>query len=516
MAYSSRADVRPQKGRQSQLFKMIKDGVADFYLVGGSRFGGKSELLSMIDLLFAHDKLYRSIKFRREYSELMGANSLWEKAENQYPWFNAIPNISNKFWKWPSGAKSLYSHMFREGDEESHRGKGYSAVFFDEINQFTWNQVRMLMTCLRSEADMNSFMVGTLNPDPDSWCMKFIEYYLDPDTGFPDQSKCGEVRYYIIHEGEPVFSKDEEFFKEHYPDAVYPTLPDGTKMYIKPKRFTFFFFNIFDNEIGMRSNPQYLSELNSLPEHEKQTQLFGNWFAREKSENLFDRNWLKKVDYVPQGSVCVRAWDKAYSDQTNKGSDYTASIKMWKTPDKRYVITGDFDPAIHDSFKQGQEPIYGRFKRLSGERNLLMIQQAHYDGDECTIVHPEESGAGKGECEELKKLFTENGFRSKTVKTGTAPQAKRQKFVNFTSAAENGLVDIVESSFGNQATLNAYYKELENFDGISRSTRTMKDDWVDATSDCFLTLCKEKVYKAYALPDCTSPTKYTSYKRVVA
>ena len=53
------------------------------------------------------------------------------------------------------------------------------------------------------------------------------------------------------------------------------------------------------------------------------------------------------------------------------------------------------------------------------------------------------------------------------------------RFSNFSSAAQNGLIHIVEDSFNNNKTLEAFYKELESFDG-TRSTAHIKDDWVDA------------------------------------
>ena len=40
MSYKCKEDVRPQKGRQEELFKMIARQEADLYMVGGSRFGG--------------------------------------------------------------------------------------------------------------------------------------------------------------------------------------------------------------------------------------------------------------------------------------------------------------------------------------------------------------------------------------------------------------------------------------------------------------------------------------------
>jgi len=197
----------------------------------------------------------------------------------------------------------------------------------------------MLQTCLRSEASMDSFMIGTLNPDRDSWCMDFVEWYLDPNTGFPDPEKCGKVRWYLIVDGKPVFGPDEEWFIEHHYDLVNPitNLKTGERSYVRPKKFVFYFFNIFDNEIGMKMNPTYISELNGLPEHERQTQLFGNWFAAPKNSTMFSREMLKGLDpkepkpVIPEGSVCVRAWDKAYKEPSEvyPYPDYTASIKMY-------------------------------------------------------------------------------------------------------------------------------------------------------------------------------------------
>lgn len=522
MSYKCKEDVRPQQGRQSELFRMVANQEADFFMIGGSRFGGKSELLSMMDLLFADDPKFRSIKFRRSYDEIMGANGLWEKAENQYPFFGATSNKSDKHWKFPSGAKALYRHMYHEGDEESHRGKGYSAVYFDEINQFNFNMVKMLQTCLRSEADMNSFMVGTLNPDPDSWCMQFVEYYIDPETGFPDQDKCGQIRHYVISDGEPVFGPDEEYFKENYYDLVNPVINPltGERQYIRPKRFTFFFFNIFDNKIGMLQNPQYLSELNGLPEHERQTQLLGNWLAQPEGTSMFKRTYLKGLNpeypsVLPEDAICVRAWDKAYKAPSDKYKypDYTASIKMYKDNKGEYYIVGDFDEDLKDSFKMGEDVVYGRFRKNVGTRNEWMLKQAYYDGYECIVIIPEEGGAGAGEYEQMRQMFMDEGFKVKGAKTGNKKNGKGLRFSSFAVAAEQGCVHILPETFPNQATLKAYLTELEKFDPEGRSSALIKDDWVDATSDCFLALNKTKVIKPFTPTPISAPTRLHDYRR---
>lgn len=509
MSYTCASDVKPQEGKQTQFFKMMANQEVDFALIGGSRFGGKSELISMLDLLFAGDPKFRSIKFRRSYDEIMGANGLWEKAENQYVHFGATANKSDKAWTFPSGAKALYRHMFLEGDEESHRGKGYSAVMFDEINQFTWPQVKMLQTCLRSEAQMNSFMVGTLNPDVNSWCMKFVEWYLDPQTGFPDNNKFGVIRYYLIIDDEPVFADSEDWFTEHHYDYVNPIVDFETmeRVYVPPKRFSFFFFNIFDNKVGMRMNPQYLTELNTLPTYERDTQLFGNWFSQPKNSTMFHRKFLKGLDpnypsKVPDSAKCVRAWDKAYKEvsEVNKYPDYTASVKMYKDSTGHYYITGDYDESLHDDFKDGQDIIYGRFRKNVGVRDQWIVKQAEYDGDDCTVIIPIESGAGAGEYEQMSNLIRTSGFKVEGAKTGNQKNAKEKRFSAFCSVAEQGFVHILPDTFPNKATLNAYLLELEKFDPEKKSTGTRKDDWVDATSDCYLALQKTKTHRAFSMP----------------
>lgn len=477
----------------------------------------KSELLSMMDLLFAHDPNYRSIKFRRQYDEIMGAGSLWEKAEAQYKLFDAKPNKSDKVWTFPSGAKSFYRHMFLEGDSESHRGKAYSMIGFDEINAFSLEQVSFMQTCLRSEAKMDSFMVGTLNPSgQDNWTWKFIEWYIDMETGYPDQDKCGKVRYYLIIDGEPIFGPDEQFFIDNYYELVNPitNLETGERTYVRAKRFTFFFFNIFDNAIGMALNPQYMVELNTLPEHERQSQLFGSWTSQPKGVSMFSRSNLRGLDpkypsTLPDinSRISCRGWDKAYKEPSEvyKYPDYSANIQMHKCIRTGELhITGNFHEGLHDNFKESEDIIYGRFRKSVGIRDQWMLQQALMDGEDCTVVIPKEGGAGAGEWEQMRRMFIEEGFTVHGAETGNKKGGKGLRFATFCSLVEQGMVHIHPETFPNKATMNAYLKELEMFDPELKSTGTRKDDWVDATSDCALFLIKKKTLNVKNLANAMS------------
>lgn len=440
----------------------------------------------MIPLLYANDKYFKGVFFRREYGELTAANGLWDKASNMYPLFDAKPTKSEMTWRFPSGARQKFSHMYAEADKESHRGAGYSFCGFDEIDQFSKEQVTFLMTCLRSEANMDSFVVGTLNPNFNSWALPLVEWYLD-DTGKPRDDRCGAIRYFIVHDGDFVFGDSEEYFQENYPEALNINLPDGGTLYVPPKRFTYVFFNVFDNPALIAANPRYISELQNLPDHERDSQLWGNWYSRPKNESLWDRDWVRggngervlTRNQVPAHTVKLRGVDKAHSipSDTNKYPDYTAlSPRIEKDRDGMYYLFGDYhNDVIDPKKKETDQHVHGRFRKLAGERDALIIKQANFDPPDCKVVLSKDSGAGSADHTYTLAKLTEAKVSVVEDKTTSNVAGKKLKdFLPFSNACMQGLVFIVEDSFSPE-TLKALYKELESFDG-ERSTSAKKDD----------------------------------------
>jgi phage terminase large subunit-like protein len=267
----------------------------------------------------------------------------------------------------------------------------------------------------------------------------------------------------------------------------------------------------------MRMNPRYLSELNSLPEHERDMQLYGNWYAKPKGQGNLEEEYLNIVDEIPVGSVAVRSWDKAYEEvrENNKTPDFTASIKMWKTPEGRYILAADWDLTIVDRFiKEGEDTFYGKFREKSGKRNELILRQAEYDGHEVMQVIPYESGPARGEFDLMVNMFAEAGIKCKGIPTGNKKGAKKIKFDVFCSVAQNGLVDIHKASFPNEYTYRLFIKELVNFDG-SRSGRLKKDDWVDCVSDAFEACRNISAHTAPARLNISSRTKLHRHKEAM-
>lgn len=470
-----------------------------------ARGAGKSYLMTMAPLMFQDDPNYNAIFFRREYSQIMAGGGLWETAMKMYPQFGAKPNIADKKFTFPSGAKVRYSHMFTENDKESHRGAQYSSIFLDELTSFTKTQVTFLMTCLRSEAKVDSFCFASTNPQSDSWVKELITWYIGED-GFPIEERCGVIRHFVVLDNEFIFGDSEEYFKENYPDAVYVKNPyTGEIRYIPPKTFTFINGTAYDNPAMLAANPKYLSELNNLPDHERLMMLHGNWNAAPKASNYFQREWLVEVDTFPAKAKCCRAWDKAASEpsQVEPNPDYTACSPRMYMYEGLYYLVWDVHPDVYDKKdnekKDRKDYITGRFRLRAGERDLMILRQAQHDGKECHVVFPVDPGsAGKVEYEHSAKFLTGQGF---IVKKDPMPNNKSKllRFQPFASACQNGLVRIVKSSFPNEATYNKLMMELEGFTG-DRSTAHRKDDAADAIASAFNYISKMKTIRDFVLP----------------
>ena len=375
-------------------------------------------------------------------------------------------------------------------------------VCLTKLTHFYQSQFLYLVGRMRSSSEGNSFLLATTNPDCDSWVYGWVEWYLK--DGIFDESKLGIIRYFLIVDDEPVFGDTAEDLADQYPDLCYTKDPHtGEDVFVPPMTYCFIGGNIFDNPALLRSNPKYLSALKAQTRVNRARLLDGDWTARAEGSGLFSREWLHKAKGVPPKSTAVRAWDLAHSEPSDKYKypDYTASIQLWRCPENEYYITGGFHPDIKDE----KTDVVGRFRKRFGDRNNWMLSQAEWDGDECLVVIPKENGAGKGQYEELVKMFTKEGFKVKGITTGNVKGGKVKRFSLFSSACQNGAVHIVEDSFENVATLQAFYKELEAFDGSS-STSSVKDDWVDCCSDAMAALLQKRTHKSFSLPNKASRT----------
>jgi len=345
---------------------------------------------------------------------------------------------------------------------------------------------------MRSASKFPSRMVISTNPDPDHHIRTMIDWYLD-EEGYPIPERDGVIRYFIQMDGGYIWGDTKEELIEKYRTPTFEP---------KPISFSFISALIYDNPLMVKNNPSYLAFLEGLNEIDKARLLHGNWNVRPTGSTLFDWDWLKPIDHLPFGVKTVRSYDLAGTEPSdiNRDPDFTAGIKVSKDRNGFFYLSGDYHPTFTD---QGSG-IYGEMRKLSGSRNQIMLNQAIQDGSDIEIVLPQDpNSAGKAVFQDMVKFFLENGFRVKKDPV-QHNKSKMARFEPFATAASNGLVYIVESSFDVQ-TLANLKKRLISFTG-ERSGRTYKDDLVDAISSGFAYLNMTKDHTVPKLGLINSPT----------
>lgn len=222
----------------------------DEVLYGGAAGGGKSEALVIEALRQVDIPHYRALILRRTYKQL---EDLIDKSHRYYKaaYPKAKYNITDKTWKFPSGAKIIFGNMEYENDKYNYQGKPYDFIAFDELTQFSETQYKYLKSRNRPNGP------GT-------------DVYIRASAN-PGGVGHGWVKERFISAAPPMTTIWEE-------SEIY--LPDGTVMKGKKSRI-FVPSSVFDNKILLENDPGYVFTLASLPEAEKNALLYGDWDSYE-------------------------------------------------------------------------------------------------------------------------------------------------------------------------------------------------------------------------------------------
>jgi predicted phage terminase large subunit-like protein len=474
---------------------------SDTAILGGAMGSGKSYISLLYPLKYAEDPHLRGIIFRKTTGEITAQGGLWENACEIYTKIYGNAEELRKQGKkggikihikdlkitFPSGGSVKFSFLESSKDLLKHQGAQYTFVLFDEATHFSLDMIEYLRKRMRStRARHQKQMVLTCNPDPDWALLEWIKPYLTAD-GTPDLTKDGQLRYYVVDNGEYIWSDSKEDLQARY--------GEGTDSGIRS--FTFISANCTDNIPLMESDPEYLSNLKAQPFVDVQRYLYGNWFVRPSGSSLIRREWYTEKDEEPAWTEIVktvRAYDFAFvlpSDK-NPSPDYTVSVKMSKLKDGNYFI--------HD---------IRRTRILPGDWMDFILAAAVEDGSKVDIVLPLDPQTRYSNSFIAKDLSSKGFFVRQFKATGK----KEDRFKPFSSITMNGGMQILRNCGHDYANgiyndLNFYYKELEAYDGL-RSSGQRHDDMVDACSDAF-----QAVASVVNIPNMSSGLLSTNLTRI--
>ena len=262
-------------------------------LYGGAAGGGKSEALIVEALRQVNIPHYKGLILRKTYPQL---RELIDKSLGYYP--RAFPgaryNDSKHIWTFPSGAKIVFGSMQHATDKTQYQGHAYDYIAFDELTHFTWDEYSYLFSRNRANGPgTRVYMRATANPGGvgHGWVKERFITAQTPGTTIWEQVK---IKY-----------------------------PDGHTEKRNKSRI-FVPSTVFDNQILLKNDPRYLTNLASMPDAERKALLYGDWdtFAgqvfcewKNDPDRYADRINTHVINpfLIPQSWKVYRSFDWGYS-----------------------------------------------------------------------------------------------------------------------------------------------------------------------------------------------------------
>ena len=249
--------LEPQPGPQADFFATD----ADICIYGGSAGGGKTWALLVEPIqCLLEEPGFGGVIFRRTFPQIMAEGGLWDEACSIYPDFDGRPRTGNcDFVFRPFGNTISFHHLQHEQSKLDWQGSQICYLAFDELTHFSESQFWYLLSRNRSTCGVRPYVRATCNPEP-GWVKDLLAPWVD--DAFPgNRAESGELRWFVRIDGKI------QWVSQDHPDA---------------KSLTFIRASIYDNQVLLERNPEYLATLKALPSVERARLLDGDWNVRRE------------------------------------------------------------------------------------------------------------------------------------------------------------------------------------------------------------------------------------------
>ena len=196
---------------------------------GGARGGGKSWAVRVkaILLAYGHPGITQVI-IRKTYPELQANHIKPLKAMLQQGAYRY--NDSKKEMYFPNGSQILFRYLANDGDLDRFQGTECDVMYIDEATQFSEEQYKMLIPCVRGVNSFPKRVYLTCNP--------------------------GGIGH--------------QWVKRLFVDRNFNTDED-------PSEYSFIQAGVRDNKVLLREQPDYIKQLEGLPPKIREAWLNGSW-----------------------------------------------------------------------------------------------------------------------------------------------------------------------------------------------------------------------------------------------
>ena len=435
---------------------------AQICIYGGAAGGGKSYGLLLSPLRYKNVKGFGCTIFRRNFNQIFSQGGLWDESSKIYAGIKgAQPQLSLGRWKFTDEkgrtiSSVKFAHIEREDELNKWQGSQICEIGFDELTHFSEKVFFYMLSRNRSTCGVTPFVRATCNPDADSWVAKFIEWWIDQETGYPIPERSGKIRWFIRRDEILHWANTKQELWERF-----NLVTDEERA--EPRSVTFIMSKLQDNQELLKVNPQYLANLKALSQIERERLLHGNWKIKAAAGLFFKRTQVGDIlQSVPLDVIeWVRCWDLAATEKTVDSGDpaFTAGVLMGKRKNGRYVVADVIN-------KQMSASDVRQTIKLTAQADKARYQRVK-------VRLPKDPGqAGKEQAESYVKFLA--GFNVVTVAETGSKEARAEPMA---AQWQVGTFDIVYGDWN-----EPFLHQLENFpDGKFK-------DMVDAAANAFAEL----------------------------
>lgn len=342
---------------------------------GGARGGGKSWAMRRKFILLALRYPGLNLLLLRRTLPELRENHLIPMQRELYGF--AVYNSAERVFRFPNGSRIKLGYCDTMQDVYQYQGQEYAVIGLEEATHFTEEQMRFLTTCNRTtRKDFSPRMYYTCNP--------------------------GNVGHAWV--------------KRLFIDRLYAENEN-------PNDYLFIPARIYDNKVLLDADPNYIRQLEALPEELRRAHLDGDWdvhagqYFREFSR---DRHVIEPFE-IPSWWRRFRSMDWGYNDPC---------CVLWHAVDgENRVYT--------------YRELYVRETR-AGEVAAMVLELSRGESISYTVASPDMwqkrgavlSGAGGFEGETLAELFTSSGLSLTPADNSRVPGWNRVR--DYLAAAPDG------------------------------------------------------------------------------
>ena len=218
----------PNHGPQTKFLSAAQREV----LYGGANGGGKSDALLAAATRYVDEPDHTAIIFRRTYPEL---GELIKRSSELYHPLGGRYNITDKRWRFPSGAIVMFGNLASYSDALKYHGWQFTFLGFDELTHWPSDEEYVyLISRLRRKANSKVRLMirATCNPSGPGhhWVKSRFSISNEGKVSIAKDSQTGLHRAFIparIQDNPHLAGSEYERTLEALPEAKRKALKDG-------------------------------------------------------------------------------------------------------------------------------------------------------------------------------------------------------------------------------------------------------------------------------------------------